>query len=185
MHQKKVPLLIHGNMDLINDNDEILIRRLKKTNLYTDFNSLMKKNNITGCTMMVNNELKKKCWLLDDKKIVMHDWWIGLYAGYYGKVIYIHNPIMAYRKHSNNVMGTEYKITKKVAKLLPVEIQNMKIAKVQLAFFEARENTNDIAIDNYLNQSNFGIKRLKKSISIAKQEKSFIKKIISFIVNLF
>lgn len=36
------------------------------------------------------------------KKLAMHDQWIGLMGSYYGKVGYVKEPLMLYRRHDNN-----------------------------------------------------------------------------------
>ena len=36
---------------------------------------------------------------------IFHDWWFGVIVSYYGKVYYIHKPLLRYRQHSSNVVG--------------------------------------------------------------------------------
>lgn len=38
--------------------------------------------------------------------VPMHDWWIGLVATAVGKVEFIHQPLMAYRRHGKNASAT-------------------------------------------------------------------------------
>ncbi len=83
---------IHGNM--------------KDYNKYP--NSLTYRNVAAGCTICVNRELLHKAFTcITPEQFVMHDWWLMLVAAYLGKIIYIDKPLMKYRQHGNNVLGTD------------------------------------------------------------------------------
>ncbi len=59
------------------------------------------KNNFIGCTMaFVNNKIPI---LPFPKNLPMHDWFIGLRHIIKGKVKYINEPLIYYRRHSQNV----------------------------------------------------------------------------------
>ncbi|SEH76382.1 glycosyltransferase family 2 protein [Epilithonimonas hominis] len=59
-----------------------------------------------GCTIIFNNRLK--IMLNDyDNHIIMHDWYIMIKAFQCGYVDCIHEPLMFYRQHINNVVGAE------------------------------------------------------------------------------
>ncbi len=40
------------------------------------------------------------------KDLPMHDWWIGLVCEIYGKVYFIEDKLISYRRHGNNVSPT-------------------------------------------------------------------------------
>lgn len=60
------------------------------------------KNQFLGCTIAFKNELKSKV-LPFPATIPMHDWWIGIVNLYYGKVKFLNENLISYRRHSNNV----------------------------------------------------------------------------------
>lgn len=69
------------------------------------FFSNLLRNGFLGCCMAFKAELKPQI-LPFPKYIPMHDWWIGLVASLYGKVIFINQPLILYRRHGNNASPT-------------------------------------------------------------------------------
>lgn len=61
----------------------------------------MFKNSYIGCCTAFKSELKKKI-LPFPKSIPMHDQWIGLIAEKYGKVKFLKEPLIIYRRHEQN-----------------------------------------------------------------------------------
>lgn len=60
------------------------------------------KNSYIGCCMAFNANMKKHI-LPIPMNIEMHDQWIGLLCEKYGKSIMIHDKLIKYRRHKNNV----------------------------------------------------------------------------------
>jgi glycosyltransferase involved in cell wall biosynthesis len=59
------------------------------------------KNRYTGCMMAMRRaEIIDFCPV--PASVPMHDMWIGLMNEIYGQTGYIHEPLMSYRRHSNN-----------------------------------------------------------------------------------
>lgn len=105
---KNMPILIHTDLTVV---DEGLVKINQSywdlQNLdskYRGLSRLIVENNITGCTMMINKKLKLKISQIPNQAI-MHDWWIGIVAGVFGKIIPINTPTILYRQHNNNVVG--------------------------------------------------------------------------------
>lgn len=71
---------------------------------FTKFSFLrvLTKNPYMGCCMAFNRQLLSICIPFPDK-IPMHDIWIGLIAHLKKSVKFIEDPLIAYRRHSNNV----------------------------------------------------------------------------------
>ena len=67
---------------------------------------LLVQNTITGCTVMINRDLAKRCLPIPDEAI-MHDWWLGLVASYFGKIAYINESTIKYRQHGSNTIGAK------------------------------------------------------------------------------
>lgn len=35
----------------------------------------------------------------------MHDWWIAYMVSFFGEIVYLDEPLIKYRQHSNNTIG--------------------------------------------------------------------------------
>lgn len=70
-------------------------------------------NFIPGCTVTVNRRLVDLAVNLEcNSEILMHDWWLALIAKYNrGIFLFIREPLVMYRQHSNNVVGVSAKIS--------------------------------------------------------------------------
>jgi len=69
------------------------------------FEQILMENKLLGCSVIFNKSTKD--YLKDySSEIRMHDWWIGLIASAFGKVIYIDEPLLKYRQHGNNAVGS-------------------------------------------------------------------------------
>ena len=62
----------------------------------------MKKNSYIGCCMAVRRSALKRILPIPDN-IWIHDQWIGLLAEQLGKVVFIEEPLIYYRRHGGNV----------------------------------------------------------------------------------
>lgn len=88
-------------------NDYMLLsRRIEKYRNTNRLNYLY--NCFTGCTVGAKSSLISKILPLPkNSKYVIHDYWIGLMASFYGKVGYLPEKLIKYRQHGNNQVGTE------------------------------------------------------------------------------
>jgi glycosyltransferase involved in cell wall biosynthesis len=66
------------------------------------------KNGFLGCCIAFNSKIKKSV-LPFPKKIAMHDIWIGLTASLVGKVDFIEDKLISYRRHGDNFSFTSAK----------------------------------------------------------------------------
>lgn len=66
------------------------------------------KNGFLGCCMAFNTKIKKSV-LPFPKNIAMHDIWIGLTASLVGKVDFIEDKLIRYRRHGDNFSFTSTK----------------------------------------------------------------------------
>ena len=105
-----IPLLVHTNLEVVDEslntiNDSFM--NFQKINpIKNNFHNLLIQNTITGCTVMINRKLAKKCLPIPNDAI-MHDWWIGLVASQFGKIGYIDEATIKYRQHSSNTIGAK------------------------------------------------------------------------------
>jgi glycosyltransferase involved in cell wall biosynthesis len=63
------------------------------------------KNSYIGCCMAIRRQLLSHA-LPFPRMVVMHDWWLGLIANYFGKICIINQPLIMYRRHSSNYSST-------------------------------------------------------------------------------
>ncbi len=84
-----------------------------KIKQYNHFESLYLNNFITGCTMLCKKEIITKALPLPhSSKYVLHDYWIALIASQEGKIAYLEEPLIQYRQHKNNHIGSKRKSDK-------------------------------------------------------------------------
>ncbi|MBE7718245.1 glycosyltransferase family 2 protein [Lacrimispora indolis] len=107
---KKVPLLVHGDLSVTDKEGKVLHKSMaeyQKIAVHDNrFSHYLVENNITGNTVMVNKALLR---LLNDipEECVMHDWWLGLLASCFGRISYIDRPLVLYRQHGDNQVGSK------------------------------------------------------------------------------
>jgi len=105
-----IPILIHTDLEVVDQYMNLLHPSFWRYDFispkYDSLNRLLMKNTITGCTMMINKFLAFKSIPIPDEAI-MHDWWIGLVASYFGKIDYIKEATIKYRQHDRNSLGAK------------------------------------------------------------------------------
>lgn len=73
-----------------------------------DYRSILLQNVVTGGAMMINRalaELALQC--ADISQVMMHDWWMAAVAARFGEIVYINEPLGAYRQHGHNSVGAK------------------------------------------------------------------------------
>ena len=109
LHGSHVPLLIHGDARLIDENARALPGNLAAM-LHHRLEDACRParqvlhNYVTGCTLMLNRPLINLAIPIPEAA-VWHDWWIGLLACVCGKVACIPGTVLDYRQHPANVLG--------------------------------------------------------------------------------
>ena len=105
-----VPLLVHSDASLIDENDRLLAPSFFRHQGWdpkaVHLNQLLVQNNATGCLMLLNRPLADlviRCG--DPSRMFMHDWFIALTAAAFGRIIFVDRPLARYRQHSENVIG--------------------------------------------------------------------------------
>lgn len=105
-----LPLLIHSDLSVADKDLHVTANSFwKYQNIDPSkdtLNHLLLHNAVTGCTMMINRALAEKVKTIPQEAI-MHDWWIALVASVFGKIDYIHEPLMLYRQHGTNDTGAK------------------------------------------------------------------------------
>jgi len=105
----KLPILIHTDLTIVDDQLNIIADSMFQfQRLPTEVNfleQLLVRNNVTGCTMMIN-KTALECAQPISSKAMMHDWWIALkVTSHGGKIRFLDKPTILYRQHGNNGVG--------------------------------------------------------------------------------
>lgn len=109
---KRVVCEMQSGADLVLHNAFVTDGELNKTNenvfclnkTRKGFLRNIIKNSYQGCCMAFRSGLKKYI-LPFPENLPMHDQWIGLMAEKHGKVSFIDEPLILYRRHGDNVTG--------------------------------------------------------------------------------
>lgn len=73
-----------------------------------DYRSILMQNVVTGGAMGVNRALARLGYPRGDASgIIMHDWWLAATAARFGHIVYIDEPLGAYRQHVDNAVGAK------------------------------------------------------------------------------
>jgi len=72
-------------------------------------------NNCTGCTMVLNRQLRDRVVMYHPQDIIMHDHWIyALCIMLGGDVYYDKTPHISYRQHASNELGNKVSLKKRI-----------------------------------------------------------------------
>ncbi|MFT4104686.1 MAG: glycosyltransferase family 2 protein [Lacrimispora sp.] len=107
---KDMPLLVHSDLSVVDENGRILHKSMAEyQKIAVDDNRLshyLVENNITGNTVMINRAFLP--FLVHrPEECMMHDWWLGLLTSCFGKISYINQPLVLYRQHGSNQLGSQ------------------------------------------------------------------------------
>lgn len=134
---KTTPLMVYANLMVVNEHLISIhpsFQQYQGIKHVPDFplSLLIGQNLATGCGMVINFALLKKC-LPIPKEAVVHDWWIALIVAAIGKVDYLEKSLVYYRQHPANQIG--------VVKLTP----RILFSKVACTHFLTQNTENFIA----------------------------------------
>lgn len=110
---KEDPLLIYGDMCIVDDETKLVNTSINSVmnNQYTNATSVFFTNFVFGCNLMVNNTLFRLVPPVDlDKEYVAflsHDNLYTKFAAILGKIVYIPEQTMMYRRHGKNVTAKQ------------------------------------------------------------------------------
>lgn len=106
--------LAYSDLSLINENDDLVSKsmlnssfRMKHVFGKEAFNYLIENNSVTGCAMLIKSNIAKKAIPFPDDKLFVHDHWLAICAAAEGEIGYSTNPLVSYRIHGQNQIGTK------------------------------------------------------------------------------
>lgn len=100
--------VVDSNLKLINKSFWDLKSLRYKIEKYNNFEAIYLNNFVTGCTILC-----KKSWISKvlpipkNSKYILHDYWFSIIVSSNGKIEYIDKPLIKYRQHYNNSVGTK------------------------------------------------------------------------------
>lgn len=110
LHNKQCPIIVHTDLTIVDQNLNVIANSMfsyQKIPKYNNYLETAIRNNVTGCTMLINRQALT-CSLPVKEDAIMHDWWIALNVLYNKGVIeFINIPTILYRQHSNNTVGAK------------------------------------------------------------------------------
>lgn len=108
---KSFPLLVHSDLTVVDEELNVQnesMMRSQHINNEDDSRSalgiLLANNYVTGCTVVINKELKNLSLPIPSEAI-MHDRWLALVAASSGAIGFVDKPLIFYRQHGNNQVG--------------------------------------------------------------------------------
>ena len=106
------PILVFSDQTVTDEKLSViapsLMRYQKQYFEHFDYRSILMQNVVTGGAMMINRALAKlalEC--KDPSQVIMHDWWMAAVAARFGEIVYIDEPLGAYRQHGSNSVGAK------------------------------------------------------------------------------
>lgn len=101
------PILVCSDACCFDENDNITAPSFFESQKFCDvtdnYHKMLALNVVQGATALMNKKVLDVIKYIP--KDLFHDWWVGVIVCYYGKVSYIHQPLLRYRQHSSNVVG--------------------------------------------------------------------------------
>ena len=99
--------LIHSDAYIVDESLNVISESYNRIKPYHD-NSLamyLLRNNVTGCTVLLHRDLLRLA-LPFPSNVIMHDHYLALCAKYYSRIGYLNRPLLKYRQHTQNVVGS-------------------------------------------------------------------------------
>lgn len=106
--EKKINLIVHDAILIDNNNIVINDSYFKILHSKSGFVKNIIKNSYLGCCMAFDKNILIKT-LPFPEKLIAHDIWIGLIAERIGKVAFIDNKMIYYRRHDSTVTSSGFK----------------------------------------------------------------------------
>lgn len=106
--------LVYSDLAIINSIDVKLKSSFKKMNFRLKhvegvdcFFRLIRRNSVTGCTMLIKSEIAKNACPFPNQRVYPHDHWLSISSSVKGSISYIKKPLVKYRIHGSNQIGNK------------------------------------------------------------------------------
>jgi glycosyltransferase involved in cell wall biosynthesis len=109
--ERENAILAYSDLSVIDGNDnqtansfKDIHKRLKHVEGDNLFEYFLRRNSVTGCTMLIKSEIAKNA-IPFCNDFYVHDHWLTLFASSSGKIAYVSEPLIRYRIHGGNQIG--------------------------------------------------------------------------------
>ena len=180
----EMPVLVFTDQTVVDEKLRTIapsLMHLQKQDPYAqDYRNLLIKNVVTGCTVGINRplaDLAGQCTA--PEKTIVHDWWLGLVAARFGKMVYLDESTMEYRQHGHNSVGA--KDVKKLSYVLDKFLHPQKI-KAHVATKKAQAGVfQETYCDELEKDENFSLVEFSKEKTCFKVKLEFFEYIPSLL----
>ncbi|UNK74397.1 glycosyltransferase family 2 protein [Raoultella planticola] len=195
------PILVHSDLCVADANlspINVSMFDYQKINKNPSFVELIVSNSVTGCVMACNRELIEGVKKSQIQNSIMHDWYIGLYASAFGRILFIEKSFILYRQHGGNQVGAKSFLIKDIFNLkgLRGKVKNasdsvIKTKKQAELFFsdfnEKLDKENKDILNSYISSFEEGqfFKRLKLFLFKDVNKKGLLRNIVFFFIYVF
>lgn len=104
------PLLVHHDLTVVDEDLNLIAESfceyMRLDPEKTTLNSLLSRNEVTGCAMAMSKALLHLVSPIPAGAI-MHDWWCAIIAAGTGEIIFINEKLVKYRQHTRNAVGAK------------------------------------------------------------------------------
>ena len=104
------PLLVHHDLAVVDEDLNLIAESfcefMRLTPEKTTLNSLLSRNEVTGCAMAISKSLLHLVSPIPTGAI-MHDWWCAIIAAGAGKIVFKNDKLVKYRQHARNAVGAK------------------------------------------------------------------------------
>jgi len=164
---QSTPMLIHSDCFVTDQNLKVLRRFLGAKPLKYGLKNSLFHFYVQGSSMMINHKLKEESLPFPDD-LYLHDRYLHIVSEIKGSRVYIDKPLMWYRQHDKNLVGSQSLIKKIISNLaLNQKFYLIKDKELMLSIHRNKYPENELlGIYEYI--VNNDVNRLKKIILIFK-----------------
>ena len=108
--------IVHTDLEIVDENLQTIApsfwdyKKIRKRLEFNSFDSLYLNNYVTGCTLIARSDyIFRILPLPKDNRNMIHDYWTALIISNSSKIAFIDEPLVKYRQHGDNSVGSERK----------------------------------------------------------------------------
>ncbi|TDV10454.1 glycosyl transferase family 2 [Raoultella planticola] len=195
------PILVHSDLCVADANlspINVSMFDYQKINKHPSFVELIVSNSVTGCVMACNRKLIEGVKKSQIQNSIMHDWYIGLYASAFGRILFIEKSFILYRQHGGNQVGAKSflikdifnlrGLTSKVRNATDSVIKTKQQAELFFSDFNGKlDKENKGILNSYISSFEHGkfFKRLQLFLFKGVNKKGLLRNIVFFFIYVF
>lgn len=111
IEDKNLPALVHTDLLVVDKNKNVISPSMfywQKLPKEQSLSQALIQNNVTGCTVMINQCLRNLALKKQNtENMLMHDWYLSILCLATGKLGFCDQSLILYRQHGNNEVGAK------------------------------------------------------------------------------